>query len=127
MTKFIFGWTIHNIVKTIKACEKCWQYGAKRDQANRKVLTLSPAVIKEMCLSGSLTLDAFALETEWLFGFEDRNESLSVCRLGRGGMLWYSETLLPSVCLVYSRATEMAHCLGWDDSRCYRASDWVLV
>lgn len=29
-----------------------------------KILTLSPDVIKEMCLSESLTLDAFALETE---------------------------------------------------------------
>ncbi len=71
-----------------------------------KVQTLSPAVIKEMCLSGSLTLDAFALETELH----------SICVLvGRGGMLWYSETLLPSICLVYSRAIEMAHCLGWDE------------
>lgn len=32
-----------------------------------------------------MTLDAFALETKWLFGFEDRYESLSLFRMGKGG------------------------------------------
>lgn len=32
-------------------------------------------------------MDSFALETKLLFGFEDRNESISLFRLGRGGIV----------------------------------------